>query len=223
MPDLAAQVTNLTATATDANGAVGTDTIAVTVQPAAAELLFLTPSPASGVAPLQVNLRASFLGPATNYQWDVDGNGTIDLQGPALAEVTHEYLTPGLYFPTVTVTDHQGSQFTETVPLLVYSQSEVVALLQTKWQGFKDALRAGNVSCALQFVTQRSRNRYQGVFQNLTAPFSAIDQVLTNIQFVQFRGQTAEFEMLRTDERGELSYLVRFVIDQDGIWRIKDM
>jgi hypothetical protein len=32
-----------------------------------------------------------------------------------------------------------------------------------------------------------------------------------------------EFEMLRSDERGQLSYLVRFAVDEDGIWRLQDM
>lgn len=214
-------VTSLTATATDATGSTGSDTISVTVQPPVSDLLFLTPSPDSGVAPLQVNLRASFLGLASNYQWDVDGNGTIDFSGPNLVEVNHEYQVPGLHVPTVIVTDSHGSQFTESAPVLVFSRDEVVALLQAKWQGFKDALRAGDILGALRFVVQDNRGDYQEIFQNLTVPLSAIDQVLTDIQFVQFRAQTAEFEMLRTDERGELSYLVRFVVDQDGIWRIK--
>ena len=47
-------------------------------------------------------------------------------------------------------------------------------------------------------------------------------QVLTDLRFVGLRENTAEFEMLRTDERGRLSYLVRFVTDVDGIWRLKD-
>jgi hypothetical protein len=52
---------------------------------------------------------------------------------------------------------------------------------------------------------------------------TAIDQVLTDIQFVQAVGSMVGFEMLRTDARGQLSYLVRFVVDEDGIWRLRDM
>jgi hypothetical protein len=216
-------ISTLAAIATDSTGATGTDSIPITVQAPVNELLFVTPSPRSGPAPLQISLRASFLGPAVNYQWDIDGNGNVDLSGSELIEVIQDYGTPGLYFPAVTVTDNQGRQFTEIAPLLVFSQGQVIALLQTKWQEFKDALRGGDVSGAIQFVTQNNRSEYQQIFQNLTVPTSNIDQVLTNIQFVQFRQGTAEFEMLRTDERGELSYLVRFVLDEDGIWRIKDM
>jgi hypothetical protein len=52
---------------------------------------------------------------------------------------------------------------------------------------------------------------------------SSIDQVLTNIQFVQAIGNTVEYEMLRTDSGVQLSYLVRFVLDKDGVWRIQDL
>jgi hypothetical protein len=47
--------------------------------------------------------------------------------------------------------------------------------------------------------------------------------VLGDVRFVQIRGNTVEYEMLRSDERGPLSYLVRFVVDTDGIWRLKDL
>jgi hypothetical protein len=53
-------------------------------------------------------------------------------------------------------------------------------------------------------------------------PLSQIDLILTDLRFVQIRDNTAEFEMLRSDERGRMSYLVRFVLDTDGIWRLKD-
>jgi hypothetical protein len=53
------------------------------------------------------------------------------------------------------------------------------------------------------------------IFENLMYRF-LIDQVLTSIQFVQLKGRTV-------DERRQMSYLVEFVIDQDGFWRIKDM
>ena len=216
-------VTGLTATAIDAQGAsLGTDTVPVTVQPPTTEILFLNASPANGPAPLQVNLRASFLGPTTNYQWDVDGNGTIDVQGPTLTEITQEYLTPGLYFPTVIVADSQGTQFTETVPVLVFSQAEVVALLQAKWQGLKDALRSGDIEGALKFIAEESRDRYRGIFNTVSSKLPQVDSILTDIQLGSIRQNEAEFAILRTSADGvERSFYILFVLDNDGIWRLR--
>ena len=98
----------------------------------------------------------------------------------------------------------------------------MVTLLEAKWRELKDALRGGNVAGALQLVAESRRDRYREIFQNMTVPPSQVDLVLTSLRFVQFRDNTVEFEMLRTDERGQLSYLVRFVVDVDGIWRLKD-
>lgn len=191
------------------------------VLPAPGTQLFLVRTPRTGEAPLQVTLRATFLGHPTAYQWDVDGNGTIDAAGAELAEVAHTYQTPGVYVPKLIVSNDQGAPFMQQAPVLAFFRDDVIALLQLKWQAFKDALRVGDVAGALGYIAQGSRDRYRLAMQNLTVPFSDIDRVLTSLQFVGFRDLSAEFEMLRTDERGRLSYLVRFIVDEDGIWRLQ--
>lgn len=214
----------ITASLNDPTGTIAQDTISVQVTPGPASRgLFVTASPGTGMAPLAAALRASFLGAAANYQWDVDGDGTIDFSGEALDEIIFQYAAPGLYFPKVIVTDVQGTQTVENAAVLVLPPADLVALLQAKWQGLKDALRAGNVPRALGFIAIGRRAQYDEIFRNLTVPLSVIDQVLTDIRFVQARAQTVEFEMLRSDERGQLSYLVRFAVDEDGIWRLRDM
>jgi hypothetical protein len=215
-------VTELTATAKDAAGNTGIETIPVTIQSPPAETVSLTVSPASGVAPLQVSFRATFLGPVANYQWDTDGNGVIDFSGSDLSQVAQEYLNFGLYFPSVVVTDNTGAQFTETVPVLAFSQAATLALLHSKWQGLKDALRAGNVNGALNFIAEESRNRYSGIFNALGPNLSQVDSILTNIQLGAIRDKEVEFAMLRVSADGvERSFHVLFVRDNDGIWRLR--
>lgn len=214
----------IVASLNDPAGTIAQDTISVHVAPAVASPgLFVTASPAAGLAPLAVTLQASFLGAAASYRWDADGNGTIDVSGVALDGITFQYAAPGLYFPEVIVTDAQGAQIVEQAAVLVLSHVELVALLQAKWRSLKDALRAGDVTRALGFIAVGRRAQYEEIFRQLSVPLSAIDQVLTDIRFVQARGRTVEFEMLRPDERGQLSYLVRFAVDEDGIWRLRDM
>jgi hypothetical protein len=38
----------------------------------------------------------------------------VDVASPTLTEVVHTYPAPGLYFPTIIVTDAQGGPFTAT-------------------------------------------------------------------------------------------------------------
>lgn len=184
--------------------------------------LFVTASPGTGVAPLEVEfLATSFGGRVANYEWDFDGDGTVDLAGADLDEVSRTYPNPGLQFPTLTITDGQGTKSRESTAVLVSSKDDLVARLQAKWTAFKDALRGGDVEGALQFIVESRRNGYREVFVSL--PAAAIDLALTDIRFVQSVEDSVEFEMLRADERGTLSYMVRFAVDGDGIWRISAM
>ncbi len=202
--------------------ALAQDSVSVQVIPQSGTAkILLTASPRVGAAPLGVVLRATALVPVTEYRWDVDSDGIIDRAGPSFPEVSVQYLTPGLYFAEVTVIDTQG-RATEVVPVLAVEQAAVLATLEDKWRDLKDRLRVGNISGALELIVQGRRDHFRHIFQNLTVPLAQIDQVLTDVRFVQIRDTTVEFEMLRTDERGRLSYLVRFALDQDGIWRIKD-
>jgi hypothetical protein len=214
----------ITAKLNDPSGTIAQDAIAVQVaEVSPASALFFTASPTFGVAPLDVDLQATFLGAASGYQWDVDNNGTTDFSGAGLTTVTAHYATPGLYFPTVTVIGKQGAPTTVRLAVLVRSEADLIVLLEGKWKALKDALRAGDISRALGFVARSRRTQYQEVFQNLTVPLAGIDQVMTDIRFVKTAGPTAEFEMLRAEDGLVLSYLVRFIIDEDGLWRLRDM
>jgi hypothetical protein len=213
----------LTALLSGVGVALGQDAVSVQVVPnPGVKRILLTASPRTGTAPLTVTLRAAAQGAVADYQWDADGDGVVDRSGAALNQVDLQYLTPGLYVPKVSVRDTQGTVISEEIPILVVEHTAMVTLLEAKWRELKDALRGSNVAGALQLVAESRRDRYREIFQNLTVPPSQIDLVLTDLRFVQFRDNTVELEMLRTDERGPLSYLVRFVVDVDGIWRLKD-
>ena len=59
------------------------------------------------------------------------------------------------------------------------------------------------------------------MFSNLTVPLADIDQVLTNITFVKESGLSIEYKMIGSDGGVPFSQLVLFILDDDGIWRIK--
>jgi hypothetical protein len=175
-----------------------------------------------GMAPLSVSFELRSLEPIARIDLDADGNGTVDFQGTKLDNQQFVYSGPGLYFPKVTVTDTANRIYTKTAVLLVVAQNELEALLQAKWTGLKDALRNGDIPTALKYIAISKRSDYSQVFSSLYIPLAQIDQVLTNITFIVMNRATAEYEMGRTDPQGEVAYLVRFNIDEDGIWRIRD-
>ncbi len=217
-------VTSLNLVAKDAKGSVlGNLTVPVTVAPPFdVPALAFEPSPSLGPAPLKVSFKMRCLTPTSQIELDVDGNGKVDFQGPSLEGQQFSYGGPGLYFPSVKVTDKAGNTYTKKTPLLVVSRNRLEALLQSKWTALKNALRANNIPAALDYIAISKRATYGTVFGSLKVPLAQIDKVLTNIRYIEMTGATVEYEMLRTSSKygKKIAYLVRFSLDEDGIWRI---
>jgi hypothetical protein len=212
---------SLTATARNAAGVtLDDDTVAVTVQQGPAEsMVRLRASPAGGTAPLSVELKLISLVAVGQIEVDLEGDGTVDFQGPTLEGLRFTYAQPGLYLTRATVTGSGGAHAATTL-VQVDDQAALESLLQARWRALRDALRAGDVDAALQQVASGSRARYRAAFEALASELPQIDAILGAITFVRARGPEAVFEMQRTDAGVLKSFAVRFVVDDDGVWRV---
>ena len=216
--------TTLTAVATTASGATGSGTIGLTVTPASDQdfIIRLRPNPPGGVAPLRVAF--SLLGGPvpTAIHLDLVGDGAIDFSGPSLDGQAFTYDHPGIYFPTVTLTDADGNQFSTGAVVEVDDQAALDTFLQAKWAGIKDALRAGDVAGAVTFIHSEARATYQAQLTRISlATLATIDQYMTPIQLVEVGPGGAQYEMLRDRNGQTLSFAVWFQRDQDGLWRLR--
>jgi len=86
-------------------------------------------TPDTGVAPLEVTLDASGSndpdGDIVLYEWDWEGDGTYDHNSGSDASAIHTYDHPGIYYPTVRVTDDGGATDTDNVMVSVLPPSNV--------------------------------------------------------------------------------------------------
>ena len=85
--------------------------------------------PASGEAPLEVQLSASGLDPqggALTYRWEFSEGGSTFQQSPV-----RTYTRPGTYTATVTVTDPQGKTASETVEIVVSERANAAPSVMT--------------------------------------------------------------------------------------------
>ena len=82
------------------------------------------------------------------------------------------------------MTDTSNAVFTDSAIIQVVDISQLDAQLRGKWDGMKNALRSGNTSAAASYLLSYKRNAYQTVFNNLTIPFTSIDQMLGSITYV---------------------------------------
>jgi hypothetical protein len=153
---------------------------------------------------------------------DLVGQGAVDFSGPTLDGQVFTYDHPGIYFPTVTVTDADGNQFSAGAVVEVDDQAALDAFLQAKWAGIKDALRTGDVAGAVTFIHSEARATYQAQLTRISlATLATIDQYMTPIQLVEVGPGGAQYEMLRDRNGQTLSFAVWFQRDQDGLWRLR--
>ena len=212
--------TQLVAVATAVTGATTRSTIPVGVTGNPSDAVVLRPNPESGIAPLQVTFSVSAPRSVTQVALDFDGNGSVDFQGPSLDGQSFTYSQPGLYVAIGAVTDGQGNQTNAAAIIQVFDRAAFEAFLQARWIGFKDALRRGALTAAVESIAMRKRDSYQTLLSNLTIPLSQIDSALTDISLGSFDGEWAELNMTRLDGGRPIGHLVLFARDSDGVWRL---
>jgi hypothetical protein len=216
-------ITSLTATATNTAGtALASHTIPVTVQtPGTEPMLSFRPFPVIALVSQPVSFTLTSLNEIAQIQLDGNGDGTIDFTGVSLEGVTVTFAEPGLYFPKVSVTDINSAVFTESAIVQVVDITQLDAILADKWNSMKNALRSEDTAGAASYIVNSKRDSYQTLFNNLTIPFSSIDQMLGSVTYQAVKGLEVEYEMLMNDgPDGDVSYLVLFSLDVDGVWRI---
>jgi hypothetical protein len=212
---------SLTASAATATGASTSHTIAISVASTAAPNPALLANPSSGVAPLTVGFSL-VNGPASvRVDLDANGDGLVDVSGPSLEAQTFVLTQPGLYLATATAFDSQGNRASAVAIIQVFDRALLDASLKVKWAALKSALRAGDVNDAVEAVALSARGDYRELLAALGPQLSQIDSILTDISAVTFDEERAEYQMIRIDSGVRLSYLVVFVRDGDGIWRLK--
>ena len=127
-----------------------------------------------------------------------------------------------MYTPTVTVTDIDGQSHTATTVVHVYDETALDARLQAIWQGFRDALRSGDVARATTFIHSDTRDAYESLIRQFSpATVTTLDQYLTAIRLIEVGFAGAQYEMLRQRDGQTLSFAVWFQLDADGLWRVR--
>lgn len=187
----------------------------------------LRASPDRNVAPSQVTLRASMdiEHPVTQIQWDHQGNGTIDVQGPDLLEQTVIFTHPGLYLPKVIVTDSVGNTFEATALVLVEDTLVLETRLNAEWSGMMGALAQGDIELALNSILIRKREVMRHDWTVLKdhlgdlATTFAVPLQLKDGQGFRVIGQPATAITMGTIQ---FPLEVEFVLDTDGQWRIRN-
>lgn len=213
-------MTAVTVTAAS-RGNTATDVVPISVQPAgAASAGGFGVWPPAGLAPQAVRFEARALPPGT-YELDADGDGVADYTGESPDGAEFVYGSPGVHLAALRLTTGSGDTRTWQAAVQVYDQSSLEAQVRMVWDGFREALRGGDVDRAAALVHSSRRAPWEEYFRQFTADaFAAVDAVFTEVFVTDVAPGRVECEMLREVGGTPHSFPVSFVVDVDGSWRL---
>lgn len=186
----------------------------------------ILPSSSSGIAPFSTKLDSivQIPTPITLYQWDFEGDDTIDKEGLDLTEVVHIYSQEGIYRPRLTVVDSQGNRYSDQVGIVVIMRSEIDTLLTKQWKDMKNHLSRGDIEKAMGYFAEGSS---KAMFRhNFTLMKEHLPQITSEMGEIIFdriagNGDVAFYTMEGVQGGAARSFQIQFQKDNDGIWRIK--
>ncbi|MBZ0092494.1 MAG: hypothetical protein K8F27_09770 [Sulfuricellaceae bacterium] len=213
----------LTVTATTPDGAVVTQTATVTSSgPSPIEV---TASPEQGIAPLAVSFLVGnhTANGIQRIDVDFDGNGTVDFSttDPA-APISFTYTKPGIYQAQVTVTDSLGIH-SQTVLVSVLDAAKMDQMFKAMWDGLNGALIAKDKTKALQYLNSQAQDKYGPVFDALLPIMPQIVSSYSPPQSVSISSEIGEYAINRTIDGQNRIFLMYFMRDVDGVWRLDSM
>jgi hypothetical protein len=77
------------------------------------------------------------------------------------------------------------------------------------------------VDAAVSFFAVSRRPVYRRMLTALGGPLANVDTLLPDIGLVDVAGSRAEYQMPRVDGGVRIAHFVLFVLDGDGVWRLK--
>ena len=82
------------------------------------------------------------------------------------------------------------------------------------------ALGQGNISEALNYFIEDSRDEYREIFELLASQLPGLVSTMSEINMVEIKGNSAEYYIKRLQRGVDISYFIYFMKDENGIWRI---
>jgi PKD repeat protein len=210
--------------ATLPDGTTSSQTITViSSQPAPFDI---SVEPQAGIAPLKAAFRIESrqAQPISQVEADFDGDGVVDLAvtNPAVPpEFT--YTRPGVYPARITVTDAQGAMTTATLYVVVYDPLERDQFFGTLWNGMNDALKRGDANAALNYLNANAKTKFQSVFELLLPQMNTIIASYSPPQRLSVSESIGEYAITRPYQGRTRAYLIYYLQDADGVWRLDEM
>ncbi|MBF0343857.1 MAG: hypothetical protein HQL06_06460 [Nitrospirae bacterium] len=180
----------------------------------------------SGLAPLSTSFDVLKKLPnnVSSYEIDFEGDGSIDYTSTEFRGVKYTYMTPGVYYPTITLTDSAGNTYSDRIAITVLDETETDAMLKGKWNSMKAAFVAGDIEGGLLYICTTSRDDYRNALQFLGDMVPATFSSMQEIRLLYVRNGVAKYRITQYEDiegsSVEITYYIYFERDTDGVMRI---
>jgi hypothetical protein len=221
---LATGMNTITATLTTLDGQMTTRSVVVSsTGPAPVKI---TATPTDGLGPFGVEFDIAPRNDVAlqKVELDFEGNGTIDetiVVEPWTTTVT--YSGSGTINAVVRVTDTSGAVHTQSIPIVLMSQTALDQTLRAVWDGMKTALGAGDKARAMQNLDASAQQRYGPAFDVLLPGMPQIVGSFAEPQSVTLSTGMGEYAINRTINGENRIFFIYFGRNSDGVWRLGSM
>ena len=159
------------------------------------------------------------------FRFDFDNDGSTDAIVDDLSNpvITHAYNSPGMYEVRITGIDMNGTNHDQSLWLIVQDGAVIDAEIQASWQNVVSGLSARNLPQLLDEMTPAARETYEPVFDALQDELPAIANSFSELQIVDINTNFAEYAINRIIDGENRLFLIYFVRDQDGTWKLDQM
>jgi hypothetical protein len=219
--------TSLTVLVTTPNGQTTSRTIQVTATGTPTPVV-LSAQPSSGMAQLAVTFRMKNNTGATitKIEIAVYGDGRYVDATSNFASVgyyTGTYLVAGTYHPSVRLTDSNARIYLQFATVVVQDSSRWDQVLRAMWASMTGALAVNDLATAQNLVSADASAQYGRVFSDLSGQFANIVSSFGPLALVEIGHGYATYAMTRPNGLTTRTFLIYFVQDGDGVWRVDSM
>jgi hypothetical protein len=179
-------------------------------------------TPGNDEVPAEVSFRVGGDGsPIAKIEADFDEDCVIDAVTTDPSEsLSHRYERAGWYTASFTVTDTNGARRVFPYRLALREAGAADAVLGEVFSGMTAALGVGDIEHAARHLDARARAKYVPVFETLAPSLGEIVASFSPPSRVSLSSDFGEYAVVRPFANGQRLYLVSFLRDAGGVWRV---
>jgi len=158
-----------------------------------------------------------------NIEIDYTGNGTFTQIPDTSTIPSYTYTQPGMYPVALRLTDSDNIQYQAYLMLVVQDTGQMDSLFHGIWNDFTTALVSGNKPAVMHTLDGTAQRNYGPAFDVLLPHMNNIVGSFSPLLRSSISSTYGEYAVVRDNNGQQNLFLIYFIKDQDGVWRLDSM